>query len=177
MLKELLEGEESELGLDVGVLAQVPPGVTLLGAERLGNAEDVSKGGKAGLEVELGALGEVSLLSVVVEGEEGGSSLDLGLNHARRGNLEEAEVGVGGAEGLEEGGANLEGAGDGLSTDDKVASVGEEIGSAVLRLRSRSALVPSRLTVLQLTSETLLRKASSPPGALPTTENQSAESS
>lgn len=141
VLKELLEGEESELGLDVSVLAQVPPGVTLLGAERLGNTEDVSKGRKAGFEVELGALGEVGLLSVVVEGEEGGSSLDLGLDHAGRGNLEETEVGVGGTEGLEKGGADLEGAGDGLSTDDKVTSVGEEIGSAVLRVPSESALV------------------------------------
>jgi len=134
VLKKLLKGEESQLGLDVGVLAQVPPGVTLLGTERLGNAEDVSEGGKAGLEVELGALSEVGLLSVVVEGEESGSSLDLGLDHARRGDLEETEVGVGGAEGLEKGGADLEGARDGLSTDDKVTSVGEEVRSAVLSM-------------------------------------------
>lgn len=65
-----------------------------------------------------------------------------------------------------------------------MTSVGKQIGGAVLwdgavSFRPGSCL---RCRVIprpgpRRTSETLLRKCSSPPGALPTTENQSADSS
>lgn len=108
VLEELVEVDEGELSLDVGVLAQVAPRVRLLGTERFLNTEDVSQTREARLEVELRRLSEVGLFSVVVESEQGCTSFDLGLNHARRGNFEEVEVGVGFAERGEEGGADLE---------------------------------------------------------------------
>ena len=61
-------------------LGQVPACAGLLGTVRLGNAEGVSQGWDAGLQVQLGGLGEECLLPKVVQVEEGGASLHLGLH-------------------------------------------------------------------------------------------------
>lgn len=178
VLEEVLEREEGELGLDVGVLAQVATRVALLGTERLLDAEDVAEARQARLEVQLRALREVGLLAVVVEPEQGRTPLDLGLHHARRRHLEQAEVDVRLAERRQERGADLEDRRGVLAADDEVASVGELRRVGVLdESGSRSARRRRQRELERRTSLTLLRKASSPPGALPTTANQSAVSS
>jgi hypothetical protein len=175
--KEVVKVDERQLSLDVGVLTQVPPRVTFLRPEALLNTEDVSKRRQTRLEVKLRTLSEVRLLTVVVELEEGRTA--LGLNHAGRGHFEETEGLVRLAEGGEERGADFEDRGSVLTTEDEVAGVGELRGVGVLREKERQLWSASgmRLSGKERTSLTLLRKASSPPGALPTTENQSAESS
>lgn len=133
MVEEVVEVEEGELGLDVRVLGEVAAGVTLLGAEGLLDTEDVAERRQAGLEVELRALREVRLLAIIVEREKGRAALDLGLDHAGRGDLEEAKVGVGLAEGLEESGADFKDGRGVLATDDEVTGVGELRRVGVLR--------------------------------------------
>jgi hypothetical protein len=129
---QLVKVQEGQLGLDVRVLAQVPPRVTLLGAEALRDTEDVSETGQARLEVELGALRQVRLRAVVVEREQSRSSFDLGLDHTRGSDFEEAEGGVRVAEGLKEGGADFEDAGGCLASEHEVTSIGKEGRIAVL---------------------------------------------
>lgn len=166
----------------MSVFGQVTTGVTLFGPERFLNTEDVSETRQARLEVQLGTLREVRLLAVVVKREEGRATLDLGLDHARRGDFEEAEVGVRLAERGQERGADFEDGRGVLATDDEVTRVGEQGRVRFLKTRimgdeqARSCRprAPSRR---RRTSLTLLRNASSPPGALPTTANQSAVSS
>ena len=85
----IVEGDERELGLEMGVLGEVPARVRVLGAERLLYAEDVAERGQARLEVELRGLREEGGLPVVVELEECGATLDLRLDEARWRNLEE----------------------------------------------------------------------------------------
>ena len=133
MLEEVLESKEGEFGLDVGVFAQVTARVTLLGPERFLNAEDVSKTRQARLEVQLRTLSEVRLLAVVVERKEGRATLDLSLDHAGRGDFEEAEVGVRLAERRQERRADLEDRGGVLAADDEVAGVGKRRRVGVLR--------------------------------------------
>lgn len=134
MLEEVLESKEGEFGLDVGVFAQVTARVTLLGAERLLDAEDVAQAGQARLEVQLRALRQVRLLAVVVEAEQGRAALDLGLHHARRRHLEQAEVGVRLAERRQERRADLEDRRGVLAADDEVAGVGKRRRVGVLRV-------------------------------------------
>ena len=110
----------------MSVFGQVTTGVTLFGPERFLNTEDVSETRQARLEVQLGTLREVRLLAVVVKREEGRATLDLGLDHARRGDFEESEVGVRLAEGGQERGADFEDGRGVLATDDEVTRVGEQ---------------------------------------------------
>lgn len=53
------------------------------------NAKDVAERGQARLEIELRGLRQVRWLAIVIELEEGSASLDLSLDEAGRGNLEE----------------------------------------------------------------------------------------
>ena len=62
-------------------------GAGLLGPVRLGDAEGVPQGRYAGLQVELGGLGQVRLLPKVVEVKEGGAALHLSLHQGRRKDL------------------------------------------------------------------------------------------
>lgn len=133
VVEQVVEVDKGELSLDVGVLGQVTPRVTLLGPERLLHAEDVSETRQARLEVQLRALREVRLLAVVVEREQGRAALDLGLDHARRGDLEEAEVLVRLAERGEERRPDLQDGGRVLATDDEVTRVGEQRRVGFLR--------------------------------------------
>ena len=95
MVEKVAELDKVYLGLDVGVLGQVATGKRLLGTERLLNAVDLAHGSKDGLEVQLGGLGKVGLLAVVVVLEEGRTTLDLGLDHGRGRDLAELELTVG----------------------------------------------------------------------------------
>lgn len=95
MLEQLVKGDKVELGLDVAVLGQVASGQGLLGAEGLFDAVDVAEAGQDGLEVQLRGLGEVGLLVVVRDLEEGGAALDLGLHQGGRGDLDKLHVVVG----------------------------------------------------------------------------------
>jgi hypothetical protein len=72
------------------------------------------------------------LFSVVIESEQGRSSFDLGLNHARGSNFEEVEVRVGFAERGQESGTDFENGRSVLSTDDEVTRVGEKRSVRVL---------------------------------------------
>lgn len=87
MVEQVFELDEDELGLQMGVLGQMPSSQTLLGTETLLDTVDISKGGQDGLEVELGALGEVGLGTVVVELEQGRTAFHRRLNHTRWGHL------------------------------------------------------------------------------------------
>lgn len=182
MVEQVVEIDKGELSLDVSVFGQVAPGVTLFGPERFLNAEDVSETRQARLEVQLGTLREVRLLAVVVKREEGRATLDLGLDHARRGDFEEAEVGVRLAERGQERGADFEDGRGVLATDDEVTRVGEQgrvrfLQTRILGDEQARSCRPCASSQRRRTSLTLLRNASSPPGALPTTANQSAVSS
>lgn len=66
-------------------------GAGLLGPVRLGDAERVSQSRDAGFQVELGGLGQVGLLAEVVQTEERGAALHLGLDQRGRGDLEGAK--------------------------------------------------------------------------------------
>lgn len=73
--------------------------------------------------------GDADLLAVVVELEEGGTTFNLGLDHAGRGDLEETELLVGLSEAASNGGADLEsGAGD-ITTENEMSVV--ELGDVV----------------------------------------------
>lgn len=72
-------------------LRQVSAGAGLLGPVRLGDAERVSQSRDAGLQVELGGLGQEGLLAEVVQTEERGAALHLGLDQCGRGDLEGAK--------------------------------------------------------------------------------------
>lgn len=62
-------------------------GSGLLGSVRLGDAEGVAQGRYAGLQVELGGLCQVRLLTKVVEVEQRGAALHLGLHQRGRSDL------------------------------------------------------------------------------------------
>ena len=83
-VQEVLKGDEGALGLEVGVLGQVTTGPGLLSPERLLNAINISQRGNHSLEVELGGLGQIGGLAVVVKGKECGPALNLGLHQAGR---------------------------------------------------------------------------------------------
>lgn len=63
-------------------------GAGLLCPVRLGDAEGVTQGRYAGLQVELGRLGQVRLLSKVVEVKQRGAALHLSLHQSRRSDLQ-----------------------------------------------------------------------------------------
>ena len=73
-------------------------------------------------------MGQVGLLSEVVQVEEGGASLNLSLNDGGRGHLEVAPAEVVLAEGVHQGGAHLEHLGRVLSSEHDVAVVQLDIG-------------------------------------------------
>jgi hypothetical protein len=87
VVEQVFELDEDELGLQMGVLGQMPSSQTLLSTETLLDTVDISKGGQDGLEVELRALGEVRLGTVVVELEQGRTAFHRCLHHARWGHL------------------------------------------------------------------------------------------
>ncbi|KAI2287449.1 hypothetical protein LOZ06_006892, partial [Ophidiomyces ophidiicola] len=133
VVEQVGEGDEVQLGLDVGVLGQVAAGERLLGAEGGADAEDVAEGGQAGLEVQLRGLGQIGGLAVVVEGEQRGAALDLGLHHGGRGDLEQAALVEGGAEGPQHAGAHLHDGGGGVAAQHQVAVVVERLRVGVGR--------------------------------------------
>jgi hypothetical protein len=61
VLQKVVEGDEGQFGLDVGVLAQMAAGERLLGAERLLDAEYVAERWEARFEVQLRRLSKVCL--------------------------------------------------------------------------------------------------------------------
>lgn len=136
---ESVKVEERKLGLEMRVLAQVTTGVTLLGTERLLDAEDVAQTRETCLEVELRALREVRVLAIVAELEQGRSTLDLRLDHARRRHLQQADLLVRLAERAEEGRAHFEDVGRRLASDDEVTSICEQVGIALLHSTSATA--------------------------------------
>ena len=66
----------------------MPARAGLLCSVGLGDAKGVSQCWDAGLQVQLGGLGQVRILSKVVEFEQSGAALHLGLDHGGRGDLE-----------------------------------------------------------------------------------------
>jgi len=74
MHEQVIEGDEVELTLYMGVLREMASRKRFLGAEGGRNTKDVAEGGEAGLQVELGGLREVGILAVVVKFEEGGAT-------------------------------------------------------------------------------------------------------
>lgn len=68
-------------------LRQVSAGAGLLSSVRLSDAEGVSEGRYAGLQVELRGLRQVGLLAKVVEVKQGGAALHLSLHQGRRSDL------------------------------------------------------------------------------------------
>lgn len=68
-------------------LRQVPAGAGLLCAVGLSDTEGVSQSRDAGLQVELRGLGQERLLPKVVQVEQGGTSLHLGLHQSGWGDL------------------------------------------------------------------------------------------
>jgi hypothetical protein len=95
VVEKVVEGDENKLSLKMGVLRQVssgqhpsklttvysPPGQTLLGSETLLDTVDISQTWQHGLEVKLTTLSQVSLGAVVVELEQGRTTLDRSLDH------------------------------------------------------------------------------------------------
>lgn len=143
VLQKLVKVQEAQLGLQVGVFAQVSPRVALLCTEALLDTEDVTQAGETRLEVELRALRQEGGLAVVVELEERSTTLDLRLHHARRRHLQKAESSVLFAERAENGCPHLEDSRGRLATDDEVALVGEERRLSVLVDLVGDGLVPS----------------------------------
>lgn len=109
----------------------------ILGPERLLDGVDISQTGEARLEVELTRLSEVGLGAVVVEGEECRTSLDGGLDHAGRGDLENLLLGEGPSELSENLGSDFEDGGGGLSSESEMTSIGDEVGSRLLKSRRK----------------------------------------
>ena len=165
MVEQVVEVDKGELSLDVSVFGQVATRVTLLGPERFLNAEDVSKTRQARLEVQLRTLSEVRLLAVVVERKEGRATLDLSLDHAGRGDFEEAEVGVRLAERGQERGADFE---DGRGVVTRVGEQGRVrflqtriVGDEQARSSRPRTPSPSRKThLVDLVEECLLTAGS-----------------
>lgn len=62
------------------LLRQVPAGPGLLRSVGLSDAEHISQGWEAGLQVKLGGLCQVGLFPKVIQLEEGGASLHLSLD-------------------------------------------------------------------------------------------------
>ena len=62
----------------------------VLSSETLLNTKHIPKTGKAGFQVQLGALREECWLPVVIEFEKGGSPFDLRLDEARWCDFDEA---------------------------------------------------------------------------------------
>lgn len=68
-------------------LSQVSAGAGLLGPVRLSDTEGVPQGRDAGLQIELGGLRQVRLLTKVVEVKQCGAALHLCLHQGRRSDL------------------------------------------------------------------------------------------
>ncbi len=73
---------------------QMATGARLLCSVGLCKAEYVSHGWNDRFQIKLRRLRQVGLLAVVVQVEESGAPLDLGLHNSRRGHLEVAAVEV-----------------------------------------------------------------------------------
>ena len=94
VIKQVFESDKDELGFEMGVLGQVstlsvpviPPKAdlpscqTLFGSETFLDTVDISQTWQHGLEVQLTGLGQVCLGAIVVEFEQGRSTLDRGLD-------------------------------------------------------------------------------------------------
>ena len=65
------------------VLAQMATSVRSFSAKRVRNAVDIAKGRAGRFQVELRRLRQERFLTVVVQGEQGTSTFDLGLHHER----------------------------------------------------------------------------------------------
>lgn len=70
-------------------LSQVSACAGLLGTVGLGDTEGVPQSGDAGLQIELRGLGQECILPKVVQGEQCGSALYLGLHQSGGSDLEE----------------------------------------------------------------------------------------
>lgn len=107
---------------------------------------NVSQTGEDSLEVELTRLGQVSLGAVVVKLEQGRSSLDRGLDHARGGDLGDS-LGVESlSEGSEKEGSESHDGGRGLSSELEVSQVGSDGSVSVLEFRPRPHIEAQMLT-------------------------------
>ena len=107
-VEQVLKGDEGALSLEVGVLGQVTAGPGLLGPERLLNAIDISQRRNHRFKVELGGLGQIGGLAVVVKGKECGPALNLGLHQAGRSHFTVTAVVEVITESLKSGGAELQ---------------------------------------------------------------------
>lgn len=132
VLEEGLKVEETELGLNMGVLGKMSSGVRSLGSERLGDTVGVTDGGDDGLEVELRRLCEVGLLSVVVEGEKSGTTLNLGLDHAGGSDFGHSNLVVDSSDASQEGSSHLHDGRQSLASKGQVSVVEQVRGVSAL---------------------------------------------
>jgi hypothetical protein len=146
VVKQVSEGDEVQLGFDVRVLRQVAAGQRLLGTERRAHTVHITQGGETCLQVQLGGLGQVGILAVVVESEQSAATLDLGLHHGGRSHLQHAGLLECLAESPQSSGAHLHDGGGGLTAQHQVAVVVESLRVGVRRhTRGNSLLVASGL--------------------------------
>ena len=89
----------------------------VLRPETLLNGVHVSQTRQTRLQVQLTRLSQVRLGSVVIDREQRRSTLDGGLNHARRGDLENFLVGKGFSELSEDCSSDFEDGGSGFSSE------------------------------------------------------------
>lgn len=132
VLEEGLKVEETKLGLNVGVLGQMSSSVRSLGSERLGDTVGVSNGRNDGLQVQLRGLGQVGLLSVVVKSKQGGAALNLGLDHAGRGDFGHSNLVVDSSDASQEAGSHLHDGRESLSSHSQVSVVQQVRGISTL---------------------------------------------
>ena len=123
--QEVIEGDEAQLSLEMGVFAQVAARVAVLSAETLLDTENVPQGGQASFEVQLRALCQKRILPVIVQLEQRRSALDLSLHETRRSDFEQVMGHERFSEGGQESGTELEDSRRCLSSQDEVAEIGQ----------------------------------------------------
>lgn len=131
MLEEILEADVGELGFQVSVLGQMTASMGLLGTERFLDTVNITKSRKTRLEIELRGLCKVGWLSVVVEGEKGGSSLGLSLNHSWWIDLKDVLVIVKLANKSLDLGTDSHDCGGLLTTEDEMSLIVQKSGSSL----------------------------------------------
>jgi len=104
----------------------------VLSPETLLNSVHISQTRQARLQVQLTGLSQVRLGPVVIDREQRRTTLDGGLDHAGRGDLEDFLVGEGFSELSENGSSDFEDGGGGFSSKGEVTGVGDEVGRGFL---------------------------------------------
>src|SRR5271156_3004253 len=84
MRQQFIEGQKSQFSFNVSILTQMSSRMGLLRSKTRSNAIYISQTRQSSFQIQLTALSQIRIFTIIFESKQGTSSFDLSLDHTRR---------------------------------------------------------------------------------------------